>query len=84
MKVRKKAVDVEARQVNMANIDQVAKWCGGYVRRREDNFEPSIEIMTLEGIVTAQLEDWVIKGVIGEFYPCKPHVFEQTYEVIGE
>lgn len=84
MKVRKKAVDVEARQINMANIDQVAKWCGGYVRRREDNFRPSIEIMTLEGIITAQLDDWVIKGVLGEFYSVKPLIFDKTYDVLEE
>ena len=48
MKYRKKAVSVEARQVNLANIDQVAEWCDGFVKRREDNFEPRIDIITLE------------------------------------
>lgn len=82
MLYRKKAVNVEARQVNLANIEQVGKWCNGFVKRREDNFEPRIEIMTLEGIMTARLGDWIIKGVAGEFYPCKPDIFEMTYEVI--
>jgi hypothetical protein len=80
MKYRKKAINVEARQINAANIDQVAEWCGGYVKKRDDNFEPRIEIMTLEGIMTGRLNDWVIKGISGEFYPCKPDIFELTYE----
>ena len=84
MKYRKKAVSVEARQVNLANIDQVAEWCDGFVKRREDNFEPRIDIITLEGIMTARLSDWVIKGVAGEFYPCRADIFEQTYEAIHE
>lgn len=81
---RKKAVSVEARQVNLANLDQVAKWCNGIVRRREDNFSPRIQIMTLEGVVTAQLGDWVIKGVMGEFYPCRDDIFQMTYEPVNE
>jgi len=34
---------------------------------------------TLEGLITASPSDWIIKGVKGEFYPCKPDIFEQTY-----
>jgi hypothetical protein len=50
--------------------------------RRDDNAEPSIQIMTLEGVMTARLRDYIIRGVHGEFYPCHPGIFEQTYEVI--
>ena len=39
-----------------------------------------IEIDTLEGTMRANLGDFIIKGVQGEFYPCKPDIFEQTYE----
>lgn len=84
MMYRKKAVSVEARQINLANIDQVAGWCNGIIKRREDNFRPSIQIMTLEGIVTAQMDDWVIKGVMGEFYPCRDDIFKLTYEPVNE
>jgi len=45
--------------------------------RQDDKFE----IYTLEGTMTADIGDWIIKGVDGEFYPCKPHIFEQTYEI---
>lgn len=40
----------------------------------------SIEIRTLEGTMRADLDDWIIKGVRNEFYPCKPDIFEATYE----
>ena len=42
----------------------------------------SIAISTLEGTATASLRDWVIRGVAGEFYPCKPDIFEATYEEV--
>lgn len=42
-----------------------------------------IKIPTLEGIMTADPGDWIIKGVKGEFYPCKPHIFELTYEPVS-
>lgn len=43
----------------------------------------SIRIATLEGPITASLSDYVIKGVQGEFYPCKPDVFAATYEEVA-
>lgn len=44
--------------------------------------ETFIEIETLEGTMRASLGDWIIKGVAGEFYPCKPDIFEATYEAV--
>ena len=44
----------------------------------------SISIETLEGVMTAGIGDYIIKGVNGEFYPCKPDVFEKTYEAVDE
>lgn len=44
----------------------------------------SMVIDTLEGRFTASPGDWIIKGVKGEFYPCKPDIFEQTYEPVEE
>ena len=41
-----------------------------------------IAISTLEGVVTADIGDWVIKGIKGEFYPCKPDIFALTYEKV--
>jgi hypothetical protein len=42
-----------------------------------------IQIRTLEGTMSADLGDWVIRGVKGEFYPCKPDIFEATYEPLA-
>ena len=39
-----------------------------------------IQIETLEGVMLASVRDWIIKGVKGEFYPCKPDIFEATYD----
>ena len=39
-----------------------------------------IKIKTLEGVMSANAGDWIIKGVAGEFYPCKPAIFAATYE----
>lgn len=43
-----------------------------------------LKIETLESPHEASLGDWIIKGVKGEFYPCKPDIFEQTYEPVGQ
>lgn len=84
MRVRKKPVEVEAMQLLDSNAPIVAEWCKGLLLRRDDNAEPSIQIVTLEGVMTARLRDYIIRGVHGEFYPCHPGIFEQTYEVISE
>lgn len=43
-----------------------------------------IEIATLEGKMSAHIDDWIIIGVVGECYPCKPDIFLKTYERINE
>ncbi len=84
MRARKKPVEVEVMQLLDSNATLVADWCGGLLLKRDDNAEPSIQIMTLEGVMTARLRDYIIKGVHGEFYPCHPAIFEKTYEIIEE
>lgn len=84
MRARKKPVEVEVMQLLDSNATLVADWCGGLLLKRDDNAEPSIQIMTLEGVMTARLRDYINKGVHGEFYPCHPAIFEKTYEVIEE
>lgn len=44
----------------------------------------TLDITTLEGVMTAEIGDCVIKGVSGEIYPCKPAIFEATYESVEE
>lgn len=43
-----------------------------------------MDIKTLEGVMKADFGDWIIKGVKGEFYPCKPDIFKMTYEVVTD
>jgi hypothetical protein len=81
MKFRKRPVVVEAMRFTNETKDQLFNWisCTRSAGRNE-NGEPILLIWTLEGVHTARLGDWIIKGVAGEFYPCKPNIFEQTYE----
>lgn len=59
----------------------IAKWCDGRTVLVSGCFDDlAIEIDTLEGTMRAHPGDWIIKGVKGEFYPCKPDIFEATYE----
>jgi hypothetical protein len=84
---RKKPIVIESVQCDAGNLELVAKWCGGEVRyasRGEDEPYWGVDIDTLEGTMTARVWDWVIRGVQGEFYPCKPDIFAQTYEAVTE
>ncbi len=80
---RKKPVEIEARQIraytDMLGPDGIAAWCGG-VPAQTDPGPAYMNIPTLEGVMRANIGDWVIRGVKGEFYPCKPDIFEATYE----
>ena len=82
MKMRKKPVEVEAIEVQGWDADRVAEWCGGTVIRNENEHCLGIEIETMEGTMRANLGDFIIKGVKGEFYPCKPDIFVATYEEV--
>lgn len=81
MKFRKKPVVIEAVQYNGKNMDEIMV----FIEAPEicnDFLENWIEIKTLEGSMRANPGDWVIKGIKGEFYPCKPDIFEATYEEV--
>lgn len=73
---RKKPVVIEARQWTGVGADEMLDWIGDGAQR----FGSDLSISTLEGDMMAGLGDWIIKGVKGEFYPCKPDIFEATYE----
>ena len=78
---RKLPVEIEARRfesdANLSTIKDLAEWCDG-----ENNGRDAIVIPTLEGNMIASPGDWIIKGVHGEFYPCKPEIFAATYEEV--
>lgn len=85
MKYRKKPVEVEAMRFTDENKDR----CFNFVRCTcypdfDENKQPVLVIQTLEGDMTARLGDYIIKGIKGEFYPCKPDIFEATYEAVAE
>ncbi len=88
-KYRKKPVVIEAKRLSRDNGCDVVEWIGQdakFYPEIDDSTSypvPSIlEINTLEGTMTAQIGDYIIKGVKGEFYPCKPDIFEATYEQV--
>lgn len=77
---RKKPAVIDAVQFTGANHVEVAQFL------KDSKWEPSIEgfrIVTLEGTMLAAKGDWIIRGVKGELYPCKPDIFEATYEPVS-
>lgn len=84
---RKKPVVIEAIQLTRENGEDVAKWSGGiwkslYGRGDRGEDISHVVIHTLEGDHRGNLGDFIIKGVSGEFYPCKPDIFAATYEEV--
>lgn len=81
---RKKPVVIEARRFtaqDLAEQEVLADWCNGRLRGYKlDPIERIIQIDTLEGEIIASHGDWIICGVKGEFYLCKPDIFDATYE----
>ncbi|MFK4801640.1 hypothetical protein ACI3K5_23535 [Streptomyces sp. MPA0124] len=86
---RKKPVEIEAVRYDGTNRNEVAAFMGrlGKVEERKlpgpgRGMHDGIVIHTLEGDMTASVGDWIIRGVQGEFYPCKPDIFAATYEAV--
>ncbi len=77
---RKKPVVIEAVQVTRGNLPEVAAWANGSDYWGPESPTPAVFIRTMEGEMRADLRDWIIRGVQGEFYPCKPNIFDATYE----
>lgn len=82
-KYRKKPVVIEAIQFRIGEQDGAlaSHVVDGDIRYTE---EGTMLIKTLEGVMEAQPGDWVIRGVKGELYPCKPDIFAATYELVEE
>jgi hypothetical protein len=79
-KFRKKPVVIEAEQFTDDNKDRAFHFVTCNCQADFEDDKPVLKIQTLEGELTAQLGDWIIKGVKSEFYPCKPDIFAETYE----
>ena len=79
MKFRKKPIVIEAVQFT-GKFSPILEFC-------PDSLDVGMErgnvvIKTLEGTMRASVGDWIIRGVKGEYYPCKPDIFEATYEAV--
>jgi len=81
-KYRKLPVEIEAIQLTDDTMDLALHWCLNSTP--VSPFGVGLIIHTLEGDMTATENDWIIRGVQGEFYPCKPDVFDRTYERVEE
>lgn len=95
MRVRKKPIVVNALQWTGNNIKEIREFVGNSLIEYKTEIRQmygnevlikttGISIRTLEGEHIANIGDYIIKGVQGEFYPCKPDIFEETYEIINE
>ncbi len=83
MKFRKKPVEIDAVRFTVNNQESTAQWCKGKLAGTQLPLHDRVILIgTLEGEMTARVGDWIIKGVKGEFYPCKPDIFEATYEAV--
>lgn len=85
MKFIKKRVVIEAVHWNGIKVSETPEWIlealNSWVLVR---FGDKVQVRTLEGVMTASPGDYIIKGVDGELYPCKPDIFEKTYEKVEE
>lgn len=100
MRFRKKPIVIEAVQLRWDNWNEMCEFAnvgslksgrptGCYVDKRGEAVADTTDtigllIPTLEGVMLARQDDWVIKGVNGELYPCKPDIFEKTYEPLED
>lgn len=88
---RKKPIVIEAFKVTPESIANVESWPDWLTKAWNTSFEQVgsvfpvssvICVHTLEGSLTVSYGDWLIQGVKGELYPCKPDIFEATYEPV--
>ena len=77
-KYRKRPIEIEAIQFTSQNFAEAESF-GKEVCYEHNGY---LMIHTLEGVMRADPNDWIIRGVKGELYPCKPDIFEATYEAV--
>lgn len=83
MKFRKRPIVIDAIQWTGYNFDEISRFT--QYAAHSPSFEMNtVTIPTLKGDMAAHEDDWIIKGVEGEFYPCKPGIFAKTYESVAE
>lgn len=78
----KKPIKIEAIQFNGWNHGEIYDWINDQIGVHPACYKETLEINTLEGTITAHVGDYILKGVNGEFYPCRSDIFEKTYDEI--
>jgi hypothetical protein len=84
-KFRKKPVTIDGIQYTGDNLGEVLQFVSQHSKTKRKLWadeDGKLCIETLEGVMMASCNDWVIIGVVGEVYPCKPDIFEMTYEKV--
>ena len=76
----KKPVKVEVMQYTGDSIPEILLWIGSKASR--NGLTDRLLIETLEGVMVAELGDYIVKGVHGEFYPVKENIFNETYDIV--
>lgn len=79
-KFRKKPIVIEAIQFTGSNCYELSKWDKFFESLEHLQLAKFLTIQTLEGVHHADVGDWIIRGIKGELYPCKPDIFAATYE----
>lgn len=94
MKYRKKPVVIDAIQYRVHRLKEAIEFTGKHPKfdqwfKSWEDYENHVrmdrcvfKVFTLEGVMEARDGDYLIKGIKGEFYPCKPDIFEATYEAV--
>lgn len=77
----KKPIIIEDIKYDGTNKVEIQEFMDRYLDDTQDN---QLKIETLEGVMLANIGDYIIKGVTGEFYPCKPDIFAKTYDKIDK
>lgn len=88
---RKIPVEVDAIRYTGDNLAEVEEFMGGkgkvqktFVRGPGRGMRAGIKIQTLEGTMSTAVGSWIIRGIKGEYYPCREDIFEQTHEEVLE
>jgi hypothetical protein len=84
MKYKARPVIIEAVQWTGENHNEISEFLGREMEESHDCYGVTFTIGTIEGTLIARVGDYIIKGTKGEYYPCKPDIFKEKYEQIGE
>nr|WP_233641771.1 hypothetical protein [Staphylococcus haemolyticus] len=84
-KAKKKPIEIEFIQFkNMVSAGEIERWTNLKAVHDDSSGKDLMYIDTLEGVMTATINDYIVKGKKGEFYPVKPDIFERTYDILPD